>query len=154
MYRDPVLSMLTLFAGAYLSQYLSRQPNRPIYINPSDCITFEDVFGLRREVPLAYFATHHILSGFFQSHYEGTSVAELVSNGQYSLLPGRYAYNQLYDLHSITTEKVVQGRKIITAIRYRASQTRCLDCMNKLKKHPTGGYVWFVIVNWRCCKYN
>lgn len=142
IYRDSIFPLLAMIVGVCLSQQLLRQSIRPLTEISGDTVTFEDVFGLRMDLPLSYFASPYVLSGFFKAHYEGTSAEELILNGRYSPLPGRYAYKGLYSLTSICSDKLSKGLLIVMAIRYHASQPRCLECMNRLEKDSKGGYRW------------
>lgn len=136
--RDPMFPWLTLLVGYWISCCL----RNPLSELSGDCVVFEDVFNICRDVPLTYFASVHILSGFFRTHYQGTSAEYLVETRQYTLLSGRYCYSDIYDLESICSGLPVSGRFLLMAARYKASKPRCLGCTNKLEKECAGGYRW------------
>ena len=107
-----------------------------------DHIVFEDVFKLRREVPLAYFASVHILQGFLNTHYQNTSAEGLVESSQYMLFSGCHVYISVFDIDQLCSGQQIHCGFLMMAIRYRAVAARCLDCMNKLEKQFGGGYCW------------
>ena len=142
-WSDPVFPLVTGITGYWLSCLLQCASLRwrPSELG-SETTTFDDIYGIRREIPRSYLDSEEVLLGFFAAHYKGTSAQNLVADKQYNLMTeGRSRWPLSLTTLCYETRMGSWPGIMFMSLRYRASSSTCLDCTNRLAP-STLGSIW------------
>lgn len=142
--KDSLLPILTAVLGCWatgLIQRASLQDAQALSEVKGDCATFEDVYKLRREVPLVYFADEGILRAFFAAHYRGSTASQFIADGQFSIT-SKSRSGQPISIAELCSGKTTPNMQVFMAILYRVKTLKCLECLNKLQQSRQGTYRW------------